>query len=106
MRRDDLTRSQARAIKNKLGPMVSYLNRLCKRMSSRGFPADDPARLLVTAALKLIFELHADMECRSMDGRGLRDNAKPLTIDEQLARRSALRKHEKYRLGRPRRDAH
>jgi hypothetical protein len=75
-------------------------------MSDRGFPADDPARLLVTAALKAIYELHADMQCRSMDGRGLHEVVKPPTIDKQLARRSAPRKHEKYRLGRPRRDAH
>ena len=85
---------------------MSYLNRLGKRMDSRGFPDDDPARILVTDALKALYKLRAEMECRSIDGRGIEDKPKRPTIEEQLARRSAPRKHEKYRLGRPRRDAH
>jgi hypothetical protein len=61
MRAEDLTRAQARALKNKLGPMVAYLNRLGKRMSDRGFPNDDPMTLLVAAALKAMYELHAEV---------------------------------------------
>jgi hypothetical protein len=106
MRSDDLTRGQARALKNKLEPMVSYLNRLGKRMSSRGFPEDDPARILVTDALKALYKLRAEMECRSIDGKGIDDTPRQPTIDEQLARRSAPRKDEKIRLGRIRRDTH
>ena len=36
MRSDDLSIEQARAIKNKLQPMLGYLNRLKKRMAHRG----------------------------------------------------------------------
>jgi len=103
MNADDLTRGQAGALKNKLEPMVSYLNRLGKRMSGRGFPDDDPMRLLVAAALKAVFELHAEVQCRSIDGKG-RDE-KP-AVDPLFARISAPRKHEKLRLGRPRRETH
>jgi hypothetical protein len=103
MRADDLTRAQARALKNKLTPMVDYLNRLGKRMSNRGFPADDPAMVLVTNALKAMYELQTEMQCRSIDGKGRAD--KP-PVDPLFARTSAPRKHEKYRLGRPRREAH
>jgi hypothetical protein len=85
--------------------MVAYLNQLGKRISSRGFPDDDPMRLLVTAALKAMYELHTEVTCRSIDGRG-RDNAPKQPVDPLFTRKSAPRKHEKYRLGRPRRDAH
>jgi hypothetical protein len=56
MRSDDLTRDQARALKNKLQPMLGYLNRLKKRMQRRGFPPDD--RLLI-AACRAEEALHA-----------------------------------------------
>jgi hypothetical protein len=106
MRADDLTRAQARAIKNKLGPMVAYLKRLGKRMSDRNFPEDDPMRVMVVAALKAMYELHAEVTCRSMDGKGLNDIPKPPAVDPLFTRKSAPRKHEKYRLGRPRRETH
>jgi hypothetical protein len=51
--------------------MVSYLNRLGRRMSDRNFPADDPMRVMVVAALKAMYELHAEVTCRSMEGKGL-----------------------------------
>ena len=41
MQADDLTREQARALKNKLQPMLSYLGRLKDRMRRKGFVADD-----------------------------------------------------------------
>jgi hypothetical protein len=106
MRSDDLTRGQARAIKNKLDPIVDYLNRLGKRMDSRGFPPSDPARVMVADALKAVYKLRAEMECRSIDGRGIEETPMPPTIGEQLARKSAPRKDEKIRLGRIRRDTH
>ena len=55
MNSNDLTRGQARAIKNKLDPIVDYLNRLGKRMSDRYFPVDDPARVMVMDALKAVY---------------------------------------------------
>ena len=41
MQCDDLTDEQARALKNKLQPMLGYLNRLKQRMRRRGFTPDD-----------------------------------------------------------------
>jgi hypothetical protein len=99
MRADDLTRAQARAISNKLGPMVAYLNRLGQRMSDTNFPKDDPMRLMVVTALKAMYELHAEVTCRSMDGKGLDDLPKPPAVDPLFTRKSAPRKHEKYQLG-------
>jgi hypothetical protein len=86
--------------------MVAYLNRLGKRMSDRNFPEDDPMRLMVVTALKAMYELHADVTCRSMDGKGLNDTPKPSAVDPLFTRKSALRKDEKIRLGRRRRDTH
>jgi hypothetical protein len=83
--------------------MVDYLNRLGKRMSSRGFPADDPALVLVINALKAMYELHTEMQCRSIDGRG-REEKPP--VDPVFTRTSAPRRHEKYRLVRPRTESH
>jgi hypothetical protein len=39
MRSSDLKKNQARALKNKLAPMLGYLNRLKRRMIRRGFAA-------------------------------------------------------------------
>ena len=44
MQANDLTRDQARALKNKLHPMLDYLGRLNKRIAGRGFPDDDPLK--------------------------------------------------------------
>ena len=59
---------------------------------------------MVTAALKAMYELHADGACRSMDGKGLNDTPKPPAVDPLFTRKSALRKDEKIRLGRVRRE--
>jgi hypothetical protein len=91
---------------NKLDPMVSYLNRLGRRMEDRGFPSDDPAKIMVIDALKAVYKLRAEMECRSIDGRGIEESPKPPTISELMARKSAPRKDEKIRLGRIRRETH
>jgi hypothetical protein len=44
-------------------------------MSGRGFPADD----LVTNALKAMYELHTEMQCRSIDGKG-REEKPPVDL--------------------------
>ena len=54
---DDLTREQARALKNKLQPMLGYLNRLKKRMHNKGFPPDDELLNLVVKAEGALHEL-------------------------------------------------
>ena len=56
MRSDDLTPDQARALKNRLQPMLSYLNRLKHRMRQKGFPPDDR---LLTAVCRAEDSLHA-----------------------------------------------
>jgi hypothetical protein len=58
MRSDDLARDQARALKNKLAPMLGYLNRLKKRMVYRGFPPNDELLRLVRHAELAMHELH------------------------------------------------
>ena len=40
MRSDDLTREQARALKNKLHPMLGYLNRLKKSNDTPRLPTE------------------------------------------------------------------
>ena len=72
MRSDDLTCEQARALKNKLGPMLGYLNRLKKRMSYRGFPPDDELLAAVIRAEAAVHELHVAahyLACRDVTGR-------------------------------------
>jgi hypothetical protein len=58
MKSEDLTRDQARALKNKLQPMLGYLNRLKKRMTYRGFPPDDELLQLVRQAELSMHKLH------------------------------------------------
>jgi hypothetical protein len=58
MRSDDLTREQARALKNKLHPMLGYLSRLKRRMSYRGFLPDDELMQAVVRAEAAMHELH------------------------------------------------
>jgi hypothetical protein len=56
VRCDDLTREQARALKNKLQPMLGYLGRLKDRMRRRGFLQDDP---LLAAVCRAEDAMHA-----------------------------------------------
>jgi hypothetical protein len=72
MRSDDLTRDQARALKNKLGPMLGYLNRLKKRMNNKGFPPDDELLRAVCKAEMAMHELHVAthyLACGDVTGR-------------------------------------
>jgi hypothetical protein len=105
MNADDLTKAQYAALRNKVGEIVAYLGRLNKRMGDRGFPEDDPFRRVTADALIAMHQLHAEVMCRSIDGKG-RDEVEKPPIDPLFTRTSALRKHEKYRLGRPRRETH
>jgi hypothetical protein len=58
MQSDDLTRDQARALKNKLQPMLGYLTRLRKRMAFKGFRQDDELLQAVQKAEMAMHELH------------------------------------------------
>jgi hypothetical protein len=61
MNSDDLTPTQARALKNKLQPMLGYLNRLKHRMRKRGFLNDDPLLAAVCRAEEAMHELHVQI---------------------------------------------
>jgi hypothetical protein len=65
IRSDDLTRDQARALKNMLQPMLGYLNKLQHRMQNKGFPLDDPLWLLVSCAQRSMQDLITDLRRRS-----------------------------------------
>jgi len=53
MNSSNLSREQARALKNKIGPMLAYLGRLNKRMTFKGFPPDDPLLAAIEAETAL-----------------------------------------------------
>ena len=54
---DDLTCKQARALRNKLHPMLSYLGRLKKRMDRRKLPHDVPLFNVVVDAADALHKL-------------------------------------------------
>jgi hypothetical protein len=58
MRSNDVIRDQARALKNKLQPMLGYLSRLRKRMAYRGFTQDDPLLRAMQKTEMAMHELH------------------------------------------------
>ena len=61
MQCDDLTDEQARALKNKLQPMLGYLNRLKQRMRRRGFRPDDRLLTAVCRAEDALYSLHVEV---------------------------------------------
>jgi hypothetical protein len=72
MRSTDLTREQARALKDKLHPMLGYFGRLKRRMVHRGFLNDDPLLAAVCRAEAAMHELHVEvhnLSCGDVTGR-------------------------------------
>ena len=72
MQCDDLTPDQARALKNKLQPMLGYLNRLKHRMRRRGFLANDRLLAAATRAEDALHSLHVEVHyltCADRVGR-------------------------------------
>ena len=57
---DDLTAAQSRALKNKLQPMLGYLNRLVRRMNHRGFPPGDRLLTAVSRVEDAVHSLHVE----------------------------------------------
>ena len=86
--------------------MVAYLTRLNDRMSHKGFPDQDPIRLAAANALKALQQLHKELLSRSFDVKSSAETKTPPPVDLLFPRKSALRKDEKYRLGRVRRETH
>ena len=72
MQSTDLTREQARALKNKLAPMLGYLTRLRKRMAFKGFTQDDELLQAVQRAEMAMHQLHVAahyLSCGDVVGR-------------------------------------
>ena len=76
MNADELTLGQCHDLRNKLEPMVGYLHRLRVRMNKRGFPDDDPLMALVVKASAAMNDLHGEVFCRAMDGKGFKPTNK------------------------------
>jgi hypothetical protein len=93
MRADDLTREQARALKNKLQPMLGYLSRLKRRMMQRGFLDGDPLLDAVVNAANAMHALSVEADYLTMNASKAE---KPPTVDPLFTRKSNLRKHEKH----------
>jgi hypothetical protein len=79
---------------------VSWLLSLPSKMQDTENLACGPKNGVKVTALKAMYELHAQVTCRSIDGKGLNDTPKPPATDPLFARKSALRKDDKIRLGR------
>lgn len=65
-------RGQARALKNKIGPMLSYLGQLQRRMRYRGFSESDPLLQRVVEATNAVHKLHVEthyLMCDEITGR-------------------------------------
>jgi hypothetical protein len=69
MRREDLTREQAEAIKEKIGPMLGYLNRLKKRMNAV-FARDDSLFAEVIDAADALHKLNVSIHYLSCGTTG------------------------------------
>jgi hypothetical protein len=68
MQSNDLTREQARALKNKIQPMLGYMGRLKKRMARRGFLSQDPLLTKVCRAEDALHALHVEPHYLSCGG--------------------------------------
>jgi hypothetical protein len=69
MTSDDLSPEQCDALSKQIGPMLSYLGRLSKRMAKARFPHDDPLRVLVGRAEDAVHRLRIDVHYRSVEAR-------------------------------------
>ena len=69
MRREDITREQAEAIKAKIGPMLCYLNRLKRRMNDV-FARDDPLFAQVIDAADALHTLNVSVHYLSCGTTG------------------------------------
>jgi hypothetical protein len=82
MQADDLTREQARALKNKLQPMLAYLCKLKRRMLQRGFLSDDSLLDPVVQAENAVHALHVQvhyLSCGDVVRRQREPNGLPIS---------------------------
>jgi hypothetical protein len=69
MQSTDLTRDQAKAVQQKLEPMLAYLNKLRHRMQNKGFPLDDQLWITVSKAQQAMQDLMTELRCGEYKGR-------------------------------------
>ena len=79
MRREDLTREQAEAIKEKIAPMLGYLNRLKRRMNAV-FARDDSLFAEVIDAADALHKLNVSIHYLSCGKTGAGSGAYPPPI--------------------------
>jgi len=70
MTSNDITKSQATAIREALFPGINYLYRLKTRMEKTDFPGNDKLYLLVCAAYEAANRLSNEVHYMSCDGVG------------------------------------
>jgi hypothetical protein len=68
MRSDQVTRRQARIVRDKIEPTRDYLTKLRRRMQWRGFTSDDELMGLVIAAEQALHTLCNDLQLRIWNG--------------------------------------
>jgi hypothetical protein len=69
MQSTDLTRDQAKAVQQKLEPMLAYLNKLQHRMQNKGFPLDDQLWVTVSKAQQAMQDLVTELRCGDYKGK-------------------------------------
>ena len=94
MRREDLTREQAEAIKEKIAPMLGYLNRLKRRMNEV-FARDDSLFAEVIDAADALHKLNVSTHYLSCGktGAGSGGYPPPIFSPEDLTSRSDAESH-------------
>jgi hypothetical protein len=70
MTRDDVTKAQAKQIREALYRPTNYLVRLRRRMELRGFPPNDPLYVLVSKAFDALQHLGMHVHYMTCDGVG------------------------------------
>jgi len=80
MDRDSVTKDQAKTINASVQPSLGYLFRLRERMTTTGFPPDDPLLKLVDQAYDSMHRLFIELHYLSCDGVG-----RPSESDSQKA---------------------
>jgi hypothetical protein len=79
MKREDVSREQAEAIKEKIGPMFGYLNRLKKRMN-KAFARDDSLFAEVIDAADALHKLNVSIHYLSCGKKGAGSGGYPAPI--------------------------
>ena len=69
MKASDLTTEQAKAIKDRIAPMLAYLHRLKARMDERDFLPNDPLYILVANARESLHSLSVELSCSGVGRR-------------------------------------